>query len=30
LAAGCSTLYSEDMHDGMRIGKTLTIRNPFR
>jgi len=30
LAANCSTLYSEDMHDGMRIGKTLTIRNPFR
>ena len=30
LAAGCSTLYSEDMHDGMRIGKTLAIRNPFR
>lgn len=30
LAAGCSTLYSEDMHDGMRVGKSLTIRNPFR
>ena len=30
LAASCSTLYSEDMHDGMRIGRTLTIRNPFR
>lgn len=30
LAAGCSTLYSEDMHDGLRIGRTLTIRNPFR
>jgi predicted nucleic acid-binding protein len=30
LAAGCSTLYSEDMQHGMRIGKGLTIRNPFR
>jgi predicted nucleic acid-binding protein len=30
LTAGCSTLYSEDMQHGMRIGKTLTIRNPFR
>lgn len=29
-SAGCSTLYSEDMHDGLRIGKTLTVRNPFR
>lgn len=27
LAAGCSTLYSEDMQDGMRI-EGLTIRNP--
>jgi predicted nucleic acid-binding protein len=30
LLAGCTTLYSEDMHDGLRIGKTLTVRNPFR
>lgn len=30
IAAGCSTLYSEDMQHGMRIGKALTIRNPFR
>lgn len=30
LAARCSTLYSEDMQHGMRIGKALTIRNPFR
>ena len=30
MSAGCSTLYSEDMHDGLRIGKTLTVRNPFR
>ena len=26
--AGCSTLYSEDMHDGKAIGP-ITIRNPF-
>ncbi len=30
LAAGCKTVYSEDMHDGLRIGRTLTVRNPFR
>lgn len=29
LEASCSTLYSEDMHDGQMIGG-LTIRNPFR
>ena len=29
LEASCSTLYSEDMHDGQVIGG-LTIRNPFR
>jgi predicted nucleic acid-binding protein len=29
LDAGCTTLYSEDMQDGQRIG-ALTIRNPFR
>ena len=28
LAAGCTTLYSEDMQDGQRI-EGLTIRNPF-
>ncbi len=28
LRAECSTLYSEDMHDGRRIER-LTIRNPF-
>ncbi len=28
LAAGCSTLYSEDMQDGHVI-ETVTIRNPF-
>ena len=26
--AGCATLYSEDMHDGLTIDG-LTIRNPF-
>ncbi len=30
LEARCSTLYSEDMQHGMRIEKSLTIRNPFR
>ena len=29
LEAGCDTLYSEDMHDGMVIEERLTIRNPF-
>ena len=28
LEAGCTTLYSDDMQDGQRIG-ALTIRNPF-
>lgn len=28
--AGCRTLYSEDMHDGLKVGTTLTIENPFR
>jgi len=27
--AGCTTLYSEDMHDGLVIDR-LTIRNPYR
>ena len=27
--AGCTTLYAEDMHSGLRIGRRLTIRNPF-
>ncbi len=27
--AGCTTLYSEDMHDGLVIDG-LTIRNPYR
>jgi predicted nucleic acid-binding protein len=29
LLAGCQTLYSEDMHHGLRIERSLTIRNPF-
>jgi len=27
--AGCTTLYSEDLQDGQRIGPDLTITNPF-
>ncbi len=30
LHAGCDMLWSEDMHDGMVIGGTLRIINPFR
>ena len=29
LAAGCDTLYSEDMQDGQVFGDRLTVRNPF-
>lgn len=29
LAAGYGTLWSEDMHDGLVVAGTLTIRNPF-
>lgn len=29
LLAGCDTLFSEDMQDGMVIENRLTIRNPF-
>jgi len=29
LAAGCDTLYSEDMQSGQVIARRLTIRNPF-
>lgn len=29
LAAGCSTLYSEDLQDGQLIDRRLTVRNPF-
>jgi predicted nucleic acid-binding protein len=30
LEAGCERLWSEDMHDGLVVEGTLTIRNPFR
>jgi predicted nucleic acid-binding protein len=30
LHAGCATLWSEDMHDGMVLGEGLRISNPFR
>ncbi len=29
LLAGCETLWSEDMQDGLRIDDRLLIRNPF-
>lgn len=29
LQAGCTTFYSEDLHDGQMIERRLTIRNPF-
>lgn len=29
LAAGCDTLWSEDMHHGLVVDDRLTIRNPF-
>ncbi|MET0426962.1 MAG: PIN domain-containing protein [Microvirga sp.] len=29
MAAGCSTLYSEDLQHGQEIGTGLTIANPF-
>ena len=29
LAAGCDTLWSEDMQDGLMIDDRLAIRNPF-
>ena len=28
--ADCSTLYAEDMHDGLRVGRRLRIVDPFR
>jgi predicted nucleic acid-binding protein len=30
LLAECSTLYSEDMHSGLRIKRALKVVNPFR
>lgn len=29
IEAGCKTLYSEDLHDGLMIDGQVTIRNPF-
>jgi predicted nucleic acid-binding protein len=29
LAAGCDTLYSENLQDGRRFGTALRVRNPF-
>jgi predicted nucleic acid-binding protein len=29
LLAECTTLYSEDLHDGQRIDRRLVVRNPF-
>ena len=29
LLAGCTTVYSEDLHNGQVISGSLTIRNPF-
>lgn len=29
LVAGCRTVFSEDMHNGLVIDGSLTIRNPF-
>jgi predicted nucleic acid-binding protein len=29
LLAGCETVWSEDMQDGLRLNEQLTIRNPF-
>jgi predicted nucleic acid-binding protein len=29
LEAGCATLWSEDMQDGLVVDERLTIRNPF-
>jgi predicted nucleic acid-binding protein len=30
LLAGCETLWSEDMQDGLLVENQLHIRNPFR
>jgi predicted nucleic acid-binding protein len=30
LECGCHTLWSEDMHDGLMINRSLRITNPFR
>jgi predicted nucleic acid-binding protein len=30
LISGCTRLWSEDMHDGLVVERSLEIRNPFR
>jgi predicted nucleic acid-binding protein len=30
IEAGCTTLYSEDMDDELKVDKQLTIKNPFK
>ena len=30
LEAGCTTLLSEDLHDGLVVADRLTVQNPFR
>ncbi len=30
LLSSCSVLYSEDLHDGLRVDRALSVRNPFR
>lgn len=30
LQSGADTLYSEDLHDGLRVEKRLVVRNPFK
>jgi predicted nucleic acid-binding protein len=30
IESGCNVLYSEDMHHGLIVNKTLTIINPFK
>ena len=29
VTAGCDTLWSEDFQNGFKVGRSLTIRNPF-
>ena len=29
IESDCDTLWSEDMHNGLVVNKTMTIRNPF-
>lgn len=30
MGAGCSFLYTEDLHDGLMLDERLLVRNPFR